>query len=241
MNWCADLPPAAPAADARERGSPRCRSRRRMLAAALPFAAKAFHHPMAAVAGAVAEAILNAMCRRQRPSPAPMSTTAATSRFIWRRGRTFTIAMGRPARMSRSWASLRSSAADPVRGIATSGQRGRSFSLRDRRQRDRPGGATAPTADAAATLIANAVDLPGHPAILRVPACDVAARQRPWQPAWWCAVVGTAGRGRDRRRAGPRGRAAAIALIDDQARSRRRPFPCGPDPGCRESPAPCPI
>ena len=52
--------------------------------------------------------------------------------------------------------------AQPVRGIATSGWRGRSFSL---------GIADAVTvladraamADAAATIIANAVDLPGHP------------------------------------------------------------------------------
>ena len=51
-----------------------------------------------------------------------------------------------------------------MRGVATSGWRGRSFSL---------GIADAVTvlassaaaADAAATLIANAVDLPGHPAI----------------------------------------------------------------------------
>lgn len=63
--------------------------------------------------------------------------------------------------------------ADPVRGIATSGWRGRSHSL---------GIAdavtvlarTAAEADAAATLIANAVDLPGHPAIRRVPACELA-------------------------------------------------------------------
>jgi ApbE superfamily uncharacterized protein (UPF0280 family) len=54
--------------------------------------------------------------------------------------------------------------------MATSGWRGRSFSrgiadavtvLADR----------ASQADAAATIIANAVDLPGHPAITRVPAC----------------------------------------------------------------------
>ena len=32
----------------------------------------------------------------------------------------------------------------------------------------------AAAADAAATIIANAVDLPGHPAIVRVPACDLA-------------------------------------------------------------------
>ncbi len=63
--------------------------------------------------------------------------------------------------------------ADPVRGIATSGWRGRSFSL---------GIADAVTvladraaaADAAATIIANAVDLAGHPAIVRVPARELA-------------------------------------------------------------------
>ncbi len=57
----------------------------------------------------------------------------------------------------------------PVRGIATSGAQGRSMSL---------GIADAVTvlatscavADAAATLIANAVDLPGHPAVSRTPA-----------------------------------------------------------------------
>ncbi len=61
---------------------------------------------------------------------------------------------------------------DPTRGIATSGRHGRSFSL---------GIAdavtvlarTAAQADAAATIIANAVDLPGHPAIVRCPAQDL--------------------------------------------------------------------
>ena len=33
---------------------------------------------------------------------------------------------------------------------------------------------SASAADAAATIIANAVDLPGHPAITRVPACEIA-------------------------------------------------------------------
>jgi ApbE superfamily uncharacterized protein (UPF0280 family) len=68
-------------------------------------------------------------------------------------------------------------AAMPVRGIATSGcatkgSGGRSFSL---------GIADAVTvlardaaaADAAATIIANAVDLPGHPAITRAPAISI--------------------------------------------------------------------
>ena len=61
---------------------------------------------------------------------------------------------------------------DLSRGIATSGRHGRSFSL---------GIAdavtvlarTASQADAAATIIANAVDLPGHPAIVRCPANEL--------------------------------------------------------------------
>jgi hypothetical protein len=61
---------------------------------------------------------------------------------------------------------------DPVRGVATSGRHGRSFSL---------GIAdavtvlakTASQADAAATVIANAVDLPGHPAVIRCPANEL--------------------------------------------------------------------
>jgi len=61
---------------------------------------------------------------------------------------------------------------DTARGIATSGRHGRSFSL---------GIAdavtvlarTASQADAAATIIANAVDLPGHPAVVRCPANDL--------------------------------------------------------------------
>ena len=61
---------------------------------------------------------------------------------------------------------------DPVRGVATSGRHGRSFSL---------GIAdavtvlarTASKADAAATIIANAVDLPAHPRIIRCPANEL--------------------------------------------------------------------
>jgi hypothetical protein len=67
---------------------------------------------------------------------------------------------------------IRITADDAVRGVATSGRGGRSLSL---------GIAdsvtvlarTAAAADAAATLIANAVDLPGHPGIERVPACEL--------------------------------------------------------------------
>jgi ApbE superfamily uncharacterized protein (UPF0280 family) len=77
----------------------------------------------------------------------------------------------RPDRPS-LFSTARIAAEDQVRGIATSGWRGRSFSL---------GIADAVTvlaeraslADAAATLIANAVDLPHHPAVTRVAAAQL--------------------------------------------------------------------
>jgi hypothetical protein len=88
-------------------------------------------------------------------------------------GERFTIGMvERPDRPS-LFGSVQIDASLAVRGIATSGWRGRSFSL---------GIAdavtilaeTAAMADAAATVVANAVDLPGHPAIVRMPACEIA-------------------------------------------------------------------
>jgi hypothetical protein len=88
-------------------------------------------------------------------------------------GGSFEIGMiERPDRPS-LFGSINLHASQSIRGIATSGWRGRSFSL---------GIADAVTvlaeraamADAAATIIANAVDLPNHPAIVRVPACEIA-------------------------------------------------------------------
>ena len=120
----------------------------------------------------------SARCSPRRGSTAPMSTMAATSRCILPAASSFTVGlMDRPdaAGLMRT---MVIDADDPARGIATSGRHGRSFSL---------GIAdavtvlarTASQADAAATIIANAVDLPGHPAIVRCPAQRVAARQRP--------------------------------------------------------------
>ena len=88
-------------------------------------------------------------------------------------GEKFVVGMvERPDRPS-LFGTLTITSENPVRGIATSGWRGRSFSL---------GIADAVTvladraaaADAAATIIANAVDLPGHPSIIRVPAFELA-------------------------------------------------------------------
>jgi uncharacterized protein len=143
---------------------------RRMWRACAPFADDAFITPMAAVAGSVAEEVLGAM------------TEAADLRRVYVNnggdialhfgpGETMEIGLvDRPDR-PQIYGTVSIAARQPVRGIATSGWRGRSFSL---------GIADAVTvlaktaagADAAATIIANAVDIPNHPAIARQPACD---------------------------------------------------------------------
>ena len=101
-----------------------------------------------------------------------MSTTGATSRCISQGGEHFTVGLiDRPDARGLMRTTIIGSG-DPSRGIATSGRHGRSFSL---------GIADAVTvlapsasqADAAATIIANAVDLPEHPAISRCPAHDL--------------------------------------------------------------------
>jgi len=149
---------------------------RRMMAAVMPYAARYFITPMAAVAGAVAEETLAAMVAAAELSRAYVNDGGDIALHL-SAGETFVVGVIElPERTRPDHLSLLGTttihAADPVRGIATSGWRGRSFSL---------GIADAVTvladraavADAAATIIANAVDLPGHPAIVRVPALDL--------------------------------------------------------------------
>lgn len=145
---------------------------RRMTAAVMPYAGEYFITPMAAVAGAVADEILAAMVCEAELSRAHVNDGGDIALHL-AHGEKFTVGLvDRPDRPS-LLGSTKVEAFDPVRGIATSGWRGRSFSL---------GIADAVTvlavhaaaADAAATIIANAVDLPGHPAIVRVPARDLA-------------------------------------------------------------------
>ncbi len=145
---------------------------RRMVAAVMPYAAENFITPMAAVAGAVAEEILATMVAAAELSRAYVNNGGDIALYLIATEK-FVIGMvERPDRPS-LLGTTTVHGADPVRGIATSGWRGRSFSL---------GIADAVTvladraaaADAAATIIANAVDLPGHPAIVRAPACELA-------------------------------------------------------------------
>ena len=144
----------------------------RMAEAVAPFAAQTFITPMAAVAGAVAEEILQVMMEAASLSRAYVNDGGDIAIHL-SADENFRIGMiERPDRPS-LFGTVRLEASDRVRGIATSGWRGRSFSL---------GIADAVTvladraaiADAAATIIANAVDLPGHAAITRVPAREIA-------------------------------------------------------------------
>lgn len=124
-----------------------------------------FVTPMASVAGAVADEIC-----------ATMANGADLRRLYVNNGGDIALFLAPGERLRAAIASgtglrdrLEITHCQPVRGIATSGWRGRSWSL---------GIADSVTvladnaaaADVAATLIANAVDLPGHPAIRREPA-----------------------------------------------------------------------
>lgn len=147
---------------------------RRMQAAVLPFSRDAFVTPMAAVAGAVADeicAVIDAAGRFERihvNNGGDIALRLAT-------GRTLRIGLAPDPEVKAGRSPLTGLIAlrggDGIGGVATSGHHGRSFSLgiadavtvlaRD-----------AASADAAATLIANAVDLKS-PKITREPAATL--------------------------------------------------------------------
>jgi ApbE superfamily uncharacterized protein (UPF0280 family) len=139
---------------------------RRMEATVAPLAGDNFITPMAAVAGSVADEILAAMVAGRRLEKAYVNNGGDSALFL-APGQSMRLAIAGTGKGFADRILIR--AEDHVRGVATSGWRGRSFSL---------GIADAVTvlartgaaADAAATIIANAVDLPGHPAVTREPA-----------------------------------------------------------------------
>ena len=143
----------------------------RMWRATLPFSQDRFITPMAAVAGSVAEEILAAMTEATDLERAYVNNGGDIALHL-ADGASFRIGLiDRPDQPSLfGYADVGHE--NPVRGIATSGWRGRSFSL---------GIADAVTvlaksassADAAATIIANDVDLPRHPAITRQRAAEI--------------------------------------------------------------------
>lgn len=141
---------------------------RRMWRATEPLGRHAFITPMAAVAGSVAEEMLAAMLAAAPLTRAFVNNGGDIALHLAPGQHCDVGLVDRPDRPA-LFSAARITPEDHVQGIATSGWRGRSFSL---------GIADAVTvlaerasqADAAATLIANAVDLPGHPAVTRVPA-----------------------------------------------------------------------
>ena len=141
---------------------------RRMHAAVAPFAGDHFITPMAAVAGAVAEEILGAMLGAAPLDRAYVNNGGDIALHLVDGGQ-FTVGlMDRPDRGG-LLRTMIVDADDPVRGVATSGRHGRSFSL-GIADAVTVLASTASQADAAATIIANAVDLPGSPNIVRYPA-----------------------------------------------------------------------
>jgi hypothetical protein len=162
---CAELP-GLRSADPPAFGDPVAQA---MAAAVAPFR-PAFVTPMAAVAGAVADAVLAAMLAGGGLRRAWVNNGGDIAVHL-APGETFVAGVaageGMPGRIV-----LRGG--DGVGGIATSGWRGRSQSLgiADAATVLAP---SAAMADAAATMVANAVDLPGHPAVRRLPARAVKA------------------------------------------------------------------
>jgi ApbE superfamily uncharacterized protein (UPF0280 family) len=135
---------------------------RRMAKAAQPYWREQVT-PMAAVAGSVADEILAAMLKAADLRRAYVNNGGDIALHLTQ-GERFTIASAN--------GHVSVAAGDGVGGIATSGRHGRSHSL---------GIAdsvtvlarTAAQADVAATLIANAVDLPGSPKVKRVAANEL--------------------------------------------------------------------
>ncbi len=132
----------------------------RMARAVAPFR-PAFITPMAAVAGAVAEEVLAALVG-PGIRKAYVNNGGDIAIFM-EQNQSFTCAM------AEGQGALTLRHEDPSRGIATSGWRGRSWSL-GIADAVTVVARTAAMADAAATMIANAVDLPRHPAVIRRPA-----------------------------------------------------------------------
>jgi ApbE superfamily uncharacterized protein (UPF0280 family) len=144
---------------------------RRMHAAVAPFAADHFITPMAAVAGSVAEEILAAMVQAAPLDRAYVNNGGDIALHLTG-CEAFTVGLiDRPDRFGlMRTAEIRAN--DPARGIATSGWHGRSFSL-GIADAVTVMAKTAAQADAAATIIANAVDLPEHPAVIRCQADEL--------------------------------------------------------------------
>lgn len=142
---------------------------RRMMRACHPYAAE-FITPMAAVAGAVADEVLAAMLAGLSLEKAFVNNGGDIALHL-DPGQSFRAGLVVREDQPQPVGFAEILAEQPVRGIATSGWRGRSFS-RGIADAVTVLATDAARADAAATMIANAVNA-CHPSIRRQPACEL--------------------------------------------------------------------
>lgn len=197
---------------------------RRMVRAAAVYANAVFVTPMAAVAGAVADEILDC-CMSAAPLTRVWVNNGGDIALHMAPGTSCRIGLFSLAGAPCGRIDL--AAGDAVGGVATSGLGGRSHTC-GIADAVTVLAATAAEADVAATLIANAVDIPGHPSIHRCPAATldpdtdlgdrlVVVRRDTLDPesvatALQCGEI-VAGRFRQHDRL-----IAAVLLLDDQVR-----------------------
>ncbi|HEX2113554.1 MAG TPA: UPF0280 family protein, partial [Alphaproteobacteria bacterium] len=148
---------------------------RRMVTACWPHR-EGFITPMAAVAGSVADHVLQRMVRDVVVRRAYVNDGGDIA-ICLAPGETLTCGVAHDLTVPAIGGTIALTADMPVRGIATSGRAckgrgGRSFSF-GIADAVTVLAADAAAADAAATVIANAVDLPGHAAVRRIPARDI--------------------------------------------------------------------
>lgn len=144
---------------------------RRMMAAVRPHA-QVFVTPMAAVAGAVADHMLAAI-REAADLRRAMVNNGGDIALYLAPGEGCRIGIHDHCHFGQLAGVAEIAAADGIGGVATSGWRGRSHSL-GIADAVTVLAASAAEADAAATMVANAVDLPGSPLVSRRPARELA-------------------------------------------------------------------
>ncbi len=154
---------------------PSGRIARAMHAACAPFA-DAFVTPMAAVAGAAADGVLATMTAGRTLERAFVNNGGDIA-FYLSPGGVLRCGLVADLAVPTLDGTIELLAQNPSRGLATSGRAckgrgGRSFSF-GIADAVTVLAATAAQADAAASIVANAVDLPGHPAVIRRPAWDI--------------------------------------------------------------------
>jgi ApbE superfamily uncharacterized protein (UPF0280 family) len=142
---------------------------RRMVESVTPHA-EVFITPLAAVAGAVADEILSCLCAGTNLQRAYVNNGGDIALYLDdTRTEPFKIGVVSDPRKNQLVTTATITASDNIKGVATSGRHGRSHSL-GIADSVTVFAKSAATADAAATIIANHVNLPGHKNVSRQPA-----------------------------------------------------------------------